>query len=242
VPFALERTLAVETQRDYHEEGARLFKIEAGQLQIARDSVSLTRYRVRNGGPDLGKVMVKHARMSGARLVKPPAGTEDNVGTGSALVPLDVPAGKTETLTVDERQQSVRYVDWLDPLAEDAVRAYLDGATVKPDPAIAKALGGAWAIRKTLAAAVDERNKLGNEEANLRRATDETRQNLKALEKNAAAGDLRAKLTSRLASDSAHLDRVMKRIVEVDLTINEQRVRFKDAVEGIKLTLDAPPQ
>ena len=33
-----------------------------------------------------------------------------------------------------------------------------------------------------------------------------------------------------------------KRIVEVDLTINEQRVRFKDAVEGIKLTLDAPPQ
>jgi hypothetical protein len=241
VPFALERTLAVDTERDYHEEGARLFKIEAGQLQIARDSVSLTRYRVRNGGTETGKLMVKHARMSGARLVKPPAGTEDNVGTRSALVPIDVAAGKTETLTVDERQQSIRHVDWLDPLADDAVRVYLDGTFVKPDPAVAKALGGAWTIRKTLASAVDERGKLGNEEANLRRATDETRQNLKALEKNAAAGDLRAKLTSRLAADSARLDHVMKRIVEVDLSINEQRVRFKDAVEGIKLTLDAPP-
>jgi hypothetical protein len=242
VPFALERTLAVDTNREYHEEGARLFKIEAGQLQIARDTVSLTRYRVRNGGTETGKLMVKHARMSGARLVKPPAGTEDNVGAGSALVPIDVAAGKTETLTVDERQQSVRFVDWLDPLADDAVTAYLSGATTKPDPAIAKVLNAAWAIRKTLRAAVDEREKLSVEEGNLRRATDETRQNLKALEKNAAAGDLRAKLTARLSADSARLDRVMKRLVEVDLSINEQNVRFKDAVEGVKVTVDLPPQ
>jgi hypothetical protein len=239
VPFALERTLAVDTSRDYREEGARLFKIEGGQLQIARDTVSLAHYRVRNGGTETGKLMVKHARMSGARLVKPPVGTEDNVGAGSALVPIDVAPGKTETLTVDERQQSVRYVDWLDPLADDAVTAYLAG---KPDPAIAKALGAAWTIRKTLRTAVDEREKLSSEEGNLRRATDETRQNLKALEKNAAAADLRAKLTSRLSADSARLDRVMKRLVEVDLTINEQNVRFKDAVEGIKVTVDLPPQ
>jgi hypothetical protein len=50
VPFALERSLAVETQRTYTEEGARIAKIESGVLVIERDSVSRTRYRVKKGG------------------------------------------------------------------------------------------------------------------------------------------------------------------------------------------------
>jgi hypothetical protein len=240
VPFALERTLAVDTDRQYHEEGARIFKIEAGQLQIARDSVTLTKYRVRNGGLEAAKLLVKHARNGGARLVNPPPGTEDNVGTGSALVPIDVAVGKTDTLSVDERQQSIRYVDWLDPLADDAVRAYLSAPGSKADPAVAKVLTEAWAIRKVLVTVAEDRAKVATEEGDLRRATEETRQNLKALEKNTAAGDLRGKLTARLARDSARLDVLTKRAVELDLKLNEQRVRFKDALEGIKVTLEAP--
>jgi hypothetical protein len=201
--------------------------------------VTLTKYRVRNGGVLDAKLLVKHPRAGNARLIKPPAGTEDNVGTGSALVPIRVAANKTDTLTADERQQTVRHVDWLDPLADDAVRAYLAS---RADPAIARALNEAWAIRKILVSASEERVKLTTEENDLRRGTEETRQNLKALEKNAAAGDLRAKLTARLAADSARLDKVIKRTVEVDLTLNEQRVRFKDALQGIKVTLTAQPE
>jgi len=241
VPFALERTLAIEQDREFREEGARIFKIEAGLLQIARDSVTVTKYRARNGAAHVAKLLVKHPRVAGARLIKPPAGTEDNVGTGSALIPTEIAAGATATLAVDERQQTVRQVDWLDPLADDAVRAYLDSAKQKIDPAIGRALGEAWAIRKVLVGASDERAKLAAQENDLRRGTDETRNNLKALEKNAAAGDLRAKLTSRLAADSARLDRVTKRTVEVDLTLNEQRVRLNDALRGIKLWLPAQP-
>jgi hypothetical protein len=241
VPFALERTMAIEQQREYREEGARIYKIEAGTLQIARDSVTLTKYKVRNGAPRVAKLLVKHARNGGARLVKPPDGTEDNTGTGSALVPLQIGANATETLTVDERQQTVRNVDWLDPLAEDAVRAYLAGANGKVDPDVAKALKAAWTIRKVLMDASDERRKLAMQESDLRRGTEETRNNLKALEKNTAAGDLRAKLTARLASDSAELDRVTKRIVEVDLVLNEQRVRLVDALRGLKLFLPDQP-
>jgi hypothetical protein len=241
VPFALERTMAIEQQRDFREEGARIFKIEAGTLQIARDSVTLTKYKVRNGAPRVAKLLVKHPRVGGARLVKPPEGTEDNVGTGSALVPVQIAANATETLTVDERQQTVRNVDWLDPLADDAVQAYLAGANGKVDPDLAKALRQAWAIRKALVAATSERVKLASQESDLRRATEETRNNIKALEKNAAAGDLRAKLTARLAADSAELDRVTKRIIEVDLAINEQRVRLIDALRGLRLVLPDQP-
>ena len=243
VPFALERTMGIDKERDYREEGARIYKIEAGTLQIARDAVTLTKYRVRNGADHVAKLLVKHPRVGGARLVKPPEGTEDNVGAGSALVPVQLAANATATLTVDERQQTVRGVDWLDPLADDAVQAYLAGgaANAKVDPDIAKALRAAWAIRQVLVTASDERVKLASEENDLRRATEETRSNLKALEKNTAAADLRTKLTARLAADSARLDKVTKRTVEVDLTLNEQRVRLNDALRGLKLWLPDQP-
>jgi hypothetical protein len=241
VPFALEKTMAIEQQRESREEGARIYKIEAGALQIARDSVMLTKYKIRNGAPRVAKLLVKHPRIGGARLVKPPEGTEDNLGTGSALVPVQIAANATETLTVDERQQTVRGCDWLDPLADDAVQAYLRGANGKVDPDAAKALRQAWAIRKVLVDATRERVALAGQESDLRRATEETRNNIKALEKNTAAGDLRAKLTARLAADSAELDRVTKRIIEVDLTLNEQRVRLIDALRGLRLVLPDQP-
>jgi hypothetical protein len=152
-----------------------------------------------------------------------------------------VAANATATLVVDERQMAVRGADWLDPLADDAVRAYLDGANKKVDPAVANVLRSAWDIRKTLVTARDERVKLATQDADLRRATEETRANLKALEKNAAAGDLRAKLTARLSADSAALDKVTKRAIELDLTLNEQRVRLEDALRGLKLWLPEQP-
>jgi hypothetical protein len=235
VPFALERTLAVETDRDFHEEGARIYKIEAGALTIARESVTLTRYKLRNGADRAAKLLLKHPRAGSARLVKPPAGTEDNLGTGSALVPAEVAARASAIVTVDERQQSMRQVSWLDPLADEAVHNFL--ADKRSDPATGKVLAAAWIIRKALITATDERAKLAAEDADLRRGTEETRNNLKALEKNTAAADLRAKLTARLGADSARLDQVTKRMVEVDLSINEQQVRFADALRGLKVVL-----
>ncbi|HET6283736.1 MAG TPA: hypothetical protein VFH73_22475 [Polyangia bacterium] len=57
---------------------------------------------------------------------------------------------------------------------------------------------------------------------------------------SALAAVLRTKLTARLGTDSARLDELLKRLVEVDLTINEQRVRFQDAIRAIKLVSPLP--
>jgi hypothetical protein len=240
VPFALERTLAVEKSREHKEEGARLYRIEAGSLTVGRDVVTLTKYRLRNGAQRMAKLLLKHPRSPGARLHHPPKGTEDNVGSGSALIPTEVGTRATLELEVDERQQTTRGLDWMSPLADDAVQAYL--ADRRADPATAGQLRAAWEIRKVLVRSVEQRSKLGAEEADRRRATEETRRNLRALEKNKAAGALRAKLTARLGDDSARLDEVSKRLVEVDLAINEQQVRFKDAIRAIKLLAPLPPQ
>jgi hypothetical protein len=240
VPFALERSLAVETQRDHTEEGARLAKIESGSIYIERDSVTKTRYRVKNGGDKGAKLLVKHPRHPQARLFNPPKGTEDNVGTGAALVPVEAAAHAVSDLTVDERQSSERSVDWLSQQADDAVRLYI--ADRRAEPSVVSALRAAWDVRLSLTRALEERTKLTAEQNELSRSTEETRRNLKALEKNRTAADLRDKLTERLAKNSLRLDEITKRLVEVDMRVNEQRVRFSDMIRSIKLVSPPKPE
>ncbi len=240
VPFALERSLAVETQRTSTEEGARIAKIESAVLTIERDSVARTRYRVKNGGDKLAKLLVKHPRNVQARLYNPPKGTEDNVGTASALVPVEVAGHAVADLTVDERQSTERAVDWLSQQADDAVRLYM--ADKRADPAIVAALRAAWDVRVTLVRSVEERTKFADEQRELQKSTDETRRNLRALEKNQAAGDLRRTLTQRLAKDSLRLDEITKKLVEVEMRVNEQRVRFTDMIRSVKLVNPPKPE
>jgi hypothetical protein len=233
VPFGIDRRVAVEVTRESRDEGARLYHIEAGTLSISRDLVSLTKYQLRNGAAQPAKLLIKHPRLAGGRMKRFPAGTEDNVGTGSALVPAEVGARSTSELVLDERQQTTRNLDWLSPLADDAVKGYV--ADQRADPVIVAQLKAAWPVRHALVDAQGERQSLAATDADLRRSTEETRANLKALEKNTAAGELRAKLTARLSADSARLDLVGKQIIEVDLKINESQVRFNDAIRAIKL-------
>ncbi|HVY40625.1 MAG TPA: DUF4139 domain-containing protein [Polyangia bacterium] len=233
VPFGLDRRVAVEVSRESRDEGSRLYHIEAGALTVARDVVSLTTYKLRNGAAEPATLLIKHPRNPGARMKNFPSGTEDNVGTGTALVPVQVTARGTIDLVLDERQQTTSALDWLSPLADEAVRGYL--ADRGADPAVARQLKAAWDVRRGLVDAQSERQKLAASDAELRRSTDETRNNLKALEKNTAAADLRAKLTARLADQSAQLDVVDKKIIETDLKINESQIRFTDAIRAVKL-------
>src|SRR6185369_11557540 len=72
VPFALDRSIAVTSERQGTEQGARLFRIEAGALYIERDSVSKTTYKVVSGSDETSRLIVRHPRLPSARLFKPP--------------------------------------------------------------------------------------------------------------------------------------------------------------------------
>lgn len=240
VPFALERSLAVESQRQHLELGARLFQIEAGELVVERDGVTRTVYKVKNGSEQNAKLLVRHPRLAAARLFKPPAGTEDNLGTGSALIPIVVQAAARAELTVEERQPTPQRTDWLSPVADEAVKAYL--ADPRADRALVAALTSAWAARETLKKASDERNALAQSQAELEKSARETRLSLEAIEKNKQAGDLRAKLTARLAEVTGRLDQITKKLVELNMRTSELEVRFRDSIRELKLTTALPPK
>jgi hypothetical protein len=239
VPFALERAVAIDSEVTTGEEGARLAKIEAGEIVIERDYQYKTKYRLKNGGDKPAKILVKHGRRGGTRLVDAPKGTEDNVGAGSALVPVEVgPRGSGELL-VDERQSMTRSVDVFSNLANEAVMAYI--ADPRADANVVPQLRKAWEARTVLVRALDEERALRAEQDELSRSSNETRENLKAIEKNPTAAELRKQLTDRLSKTSGRLNEVAKRLVEVRLSVEEHRVRFNEVWRGIRMLKTLPP-
>ena len=233
VPFAMEQSLAVERNVEYIQEGATLHQVEMSQLVIKRQVGPRTRYTVKSGNSRPSKLWLKHPRQPGSKLLSPPKDTEDNMGTGSALVPVQVGPQSAATVTLDERQGQQQAVDWLSPLAEEAVKGYL--AASDADRAGAAALKSAFALRNDWKKIADEMGRLRGEQEELARSTEETRDNIKAIEKNKAADDLRKALTARLAKASARLDVVAKRLIEADLQVKELELRFREAIKDVHI-------
>jgi hypothetical protein len=240
VPFALDRSIAVSSERQSTEQGARLFRIEAGALYIERDSVTKTTYKVVSGSDETSKLIVRHPRLSSARLFKPPVGTEDDLATATALVPIPLKAHGRAELVVDERQATQQGLDWLQPLADEAVKAYL--ADPRADRGVAQKLSEAWALRAVLKKASDGVAALETEQQELEKSSRETRLSLEAIEKNKQAADLRAKLTKRLADVTGRLDQITKQLVELRLNLGEAQVRFREAIREVKLPGPLPPK
>jgi hypothetical protein len=236
VPFALDRGLAVQSEQRSDQRGARLYRIEAGHLYVERDSIQETTYTIKNGNGEAARVLLKHPRSAETTLEAPPPGTEDNIGSGFALIPASAAARGQGKLTVIERRPWTQEIDWLDPLADVAIKAYLESP--KRDPKVAERISAVWVIRSKLRSLRDENDKLQSQQAELSNAMDEIRRNLRAIEKNTQAGDLRTKLTGRLAQSSNQHDSVSKRLVELDLLIGEQQIRLRDAI----LDLNVPVQ
>jgi len=240
VPFALERGLAVDQEQKRDELGERIAKIENGELTIERDDVRQTKYRLRNGSDLDAKMLLRHPRINGARLHQPPPQTEDNVGTQTALVPALIKAHATSEVVVDERLTNRRREDWFTVIADNAVKAYL--ADSRADRNVAAKLTAAWVLRKDIVERYESRGKLAQEQSTLSQQSQETRANLRAIEKNKSADALRVKLTARLAETATRIDEVSKRIVEIDAKLAELRIQFKELLRDVTVVAPLPPK
>lgn len=238
VPFGLNREVSIEIGHDSRQEAPRIYRIEDGALTIARDDVVLTTYRIKSGANQATKLLIKHPRLSDAFMNRFPAGTEDNPEKMTVLVPTEIGAHAAAALVLDERRSTTHGIDWMSELADDAVKGYL--ADPHADPASATQLRAAWEIRQALASANRERDRLVRESNERRLDGEETRANLAALEKGSAVAALRTKLTSRLADDSAKLELVEKNLLQINMQINDQQVRFAAAIHAVTV-LDPQP-
>jgi hypothetical protein len=236
VPFALDRAVAVRHESKSDQLGARLYRIDGGNLWIERDSVQKTTYKIQNGGDAAIKLMVKHHRNPAAKLFEPPEGTDDNLATASALVPTRVEAKSSGELTIDERQTVQQYEDWFSVYAERAIASYISHPD--SDRATVDKLRELLRLRKDILKHRETKWKLDRERSEHERSTEETRKNLRAIEKgkDPETEKLRKKLTLRLNDAVSRLDDLNRQTVSASVKLSELEIAFKDLSREIRVT------
>lgn len=231
VPFALMRSVSIDTETNHDQRGARLYSVQQGLLTIERDQATLTEYKVRNGDAESAHLLIRHHRTSGAKLWNPPKGTEELSAEAAALIPVDVLAHGKASLLVEERLPIKREVDWLSAEARSAIRDYLKDPGVS---AVHRAvLDAILKYAAQLSTIDDQERRLTREQRELEKSTRETRLSLEAIEKNQQAAALRKELTTRLSDGTRRLDEITKELVELHLRRTEQEVRLKEARQGL---------
>jgi hypothetical protein len=232
VPFALDKALVVESSEQYDQQQGALVRIQRGIVTVQRFSQRKTRYRVRNGDDTRSKLYVRHPRWGEAELVAPPQGTE--LAPQRALVPIEIPAKGQRELEVVERTPVQSDFGFMDQPAADAIAVFLTGPAV--EVATSETLKKALALRDELLKVDGQIVALEREQGELQNGADETRQNLKAIEKVKTANDLRTRLLSRLKQLDARLSELTKQLVEARTKKSELEVRLNEALEGVSLS------
>ncbi len=232
VPFALDKTVVVESQANYSEEQGALVRVQRNLVTVQRFSQRKTRYHVRNGGSEPVKVFVRHERWSQAELL--PVSEEAELSPGKALVPVVVPAQGKADLDIIERTPVETVLTFMDQRAADAIALWLSGAAAndKASPALKQALD----LRAQLVQVQDQIRTLSREQNELSNSSDETRRNLKAIEKVNTAQDLRARLVERLKTVDARLGELTKLLVEAQTRQSELEIRLNEALESVSLS------
>ncbi len=236
IPFSLERALAVETSQTSTVEGARLVAVNREQITLERYNTTHHTLRVRNGMDTDARVMVRLALASGAEVHNPPAGTE--VANNAALVPVQSPRRGRQEIEAQTRSPFRVTVDWTDGEVSRAIEEYLrDG---QPAAAVAATLRSSLELQHEIATQTLARAGLETQRNDLQVNTEETRSNLDSIRGNPGAADLRARLTARLGSNATQVANLTRRIVEIDASVGERRVRLAEAVRELSFTVPPP--
>ncbi|MET0286418.1 MAG: DUF4139 domain-containing protein [Polyangiales bacterium] len=231
VPFAIDKSVVVEPNESWNQTQGQLLRVQRGYVTLQQFSQRETKYRVRNGGAEPTQVYLRHPRWAAAELLAPPEGTE--LAPEKALLPLRVPPRGEATLAVVERTPVELQLHVLDSRALDAVALWLSGPAAS-DPKNAQ-LAAALQLGRELSTLDDKLAVAQREQDEVRMALDETRQNLKAIEKLASAKDLRTRLYERLKQVDARNAELTKQLIEGRTKRAELEVRLKESLDGVSL-------
>ncbi len=233
VPFAVDRSVAVQSTTRGTEADAALVRITQSQVVVERFAERRTKYTVQNGSDHEAEVFLRHPRMSGATLFEPPEGTEES--PDKALVPLTVRPHGSGEVEVVERTPVRRTVQFMTEIAAEAVGLYLHGAAV--DAAQGPALTRALELRQQLIAAEQRRNAATQEKRTLTANAEETRQNIESIRRLPGTTDLRQRLVSRLSDLDSRIADLTREIVDADTTMSELQVRLSEALQDVSLVV-----
>jgi hypothetical protein len=230
IPFAVEPSILVMSKIDYNAEELKTVKLVRGVLEVERYYRVSTTWNVT--GPKDGaafRVLVRHPRQQGSyELAEPKLGVE--LLPDAYLVPIDVARGVREASVKVVEQTPVRTsVSIWDGEAEKLLDTLL--AATNLDAAMRAKLEPIVQKRRELGRVDTEIAGLEAQRQSLDQRVNETRESLKAIQKDPRAGALRKRLGERLDGFLKEADAAGRSIVELQSKRLELKIALEDLLE-----------
>ncbi|MFY0535123.1 DUF4139 domain-containing protein [Nannocystis pusilla] len=239
IPFAVEPSLMVSSQAQYTGEDMRILKIVRGVLEVENFQRVATTWTVK-GQPDPKgySVLIRHPKQGGAYALKSKLEGIEEL-PDAYLVPVKVTGnameGKVEIVEQTPSKAVITIWDGRVPQLLDALLRLpnLDAnARKKIEPLVR--------LRQEIGRIDTEVEGLARQQAELDQRASETRQNLEAIKKDGAAGDLRSKLNKRLDEFTRDADKLGRTIVELQSKRLEKKIELEDSLQSIDLSAPTP--
>lgn len=231
IPFAVEPSLVVRSRIEGEGDEVRTVKLTRGVLEVESFHRVTTVWSV-SGGPSKAarRVLIRHPRRGGDyELVEPSQGVEKL--TDAYFVPVTLPAaGKEASVSVVERTPTRTSVSLWDGEAIGLLDTLLSSTSLDP------------ATRTKLEPIVQKRRELGRidteiggkqqQQAELDERVNQTRESLRAIQRDPRAAALRKRLGERLDEFLREADALGRSLVELQSKRLELKIELEDLLQS----------
>lgn len=236
VPFALDRQVTVDRSGSTGDRMSKLVKLNRGALTAEVQHVRTTELKIANRSHLATTVLVRHATPRGWQITKGPKAIEQ---FGEArLFAVEVPAGESRVLSLEEATPLVRTVDLRSQVGVDLVRVYLQ--TAKADEKVEAAMKRLLGLFDDMAKSELQIAHLRERGEEFRVRMDELEQQIYSLKMVKTGGSLMGHLQQKMKEISEKVQETTLAVVQAQERMMLAKVRFQD--ELAELTLDNRPQ
>jgi hypothetical protein len=234
IPFALDRTLVVDTHFGGREEIERLITIQRGIVSAEARAVKSTKLTLVNRGSAPALTYVRHLPAPGYTLTAPTRGFEKL--RGAYLFPITVPAGGSLDLTIEESTPIQKTVDVRSEAGVAELGLYLKTANSLPED-LKEKLGQVLSMHRELSELGERLTTIETQIDMYRARVDELNAQLVTLRKVPQAAELSRNLAKKMAEIS---DKLQKSTLDA-ASVEGQRLTRRVALEDrlAELTLES---
>lgn len=232
IPFALDRSLVVDTHVEGREEIERLITIQRGTVTAEARGVKSTKLTLVNRGNVPALTYVRHLPAAGYTLTAPSAGFEKL--RGAYLFPVTVPAGGTLNLTIEESTPIQKTVDARSSAGVAELGLYLKTAKNLPEDLKLK-LGQVLTMHRELGELDEKLETIETQIQMYRARVDELNAQLVTLRKVPQAAELSRNLAKKMSEISDKLQKSTLDAASVEGERLTRRVALEDRLAELTL-------
>jgi hypothetical protein len=232
IPFALDRTLIVETELGGRQEIEHLVTIQRGMVTAEARSVKSTKLTLINRSATPALTYVRHQPAPQHALIAPSSGFEKL--RGAYLFPVTVPAGGSLTLTIEEATPIQKSVDVRTAAGVAELGLYLKTAKSLPDD-LKQKLSQVLHMHRELTELDERLQTIATQVEMYRARVDELNSQLVTLRRVPQAAELSRNLAKKMAEISERLQKATLDAASVEGERLTRRVALEDRLAELTL-------